>query len=156
MNLIRINVYLDNNRWADYPDTRHETTLPNLMAMKRYGPYRVDIGEDVEERVYYLSILHALLENCKQELLAFKQFGRGGIQILIEDKIKPATTMYIPHGVYGEDDGLLHIPHALSSLYSGVILLANTEQDDNQRPTASSSSSVTYREHTIPNLSYPS
>lgn len=49
MNLIRINVYLDNNRWADYPDTRHETTLPNLMAMKRYGPYRVDIGEDVEE-----------------------------------------------------------------------------------------------------------
>ncbi|RDK44802.1 hypothetical protein M752DRAFT_263643 [Aspergillus phoenicis ATCC 13157] len=133
MNLIRINVYLDNNRWADYPDTRHETTLPNLMAIKRYGPYRVDIGEDVEE-----------------------QFGRGGIQILIEDKIKPATTMYIPHGVYGEDDGLLHIPHALSSLYSGVILLANTEQDDNQRPTASSSSSVTYREHTIPNLSYPS
>lgn len=104
---------------------------------KRYVGRSLPINLHVLERVYYLSILHALLENCKQELLAFKQFGRGGIQILIEDKIKPATTMYIPHGVYEEDDRLLRIPHALLSLQPGVIFLANKEQEDNQRLTAS-------------------
>lgn len=49
MNLVRINVYFNNNIWADYPNTRYGPTLPNLMAMKRYGPYRVDIREDMEE-----------------------------------------------------------------------------------------------------------